>query len=430
MKRLFLILAILVAGGTAHAAEFQVAPADHPLRSDPVRIALVAAPPNALIEISAERISQDGADWIKSVARYRADAEGRVDLDDSPSLGGSYVGVDASGLFWSMTPSPRPNDAQAVPNRVRLRAQIVGGGRFAERTIDFETGSERLIETSAPFPGAFLLTPRGERRRPTLILLGGSEGGAIFARDIGPRLAAHGYAVLGLPYWNAPGLPQTFEDIPVDRLNQVHDWLARQPQVDPTHIGLVGVSKGAEFTVLAASLFPWVSAAVAYAPSDVVWEGFGGASPTGTHSSFDWQGKPLPFLAYEGLDAARARAVNGAPLDLVGTMVRARQDRSAVERARIHIENYRGRLPLIAGEDDQVCPCADMARAIARRRLAAGLATETRIYAGAGHYIAGDGFAAVYSGDETGGLRPRNALARRDGWAATLAFLDRWRATS
>ena len=38
-----------------------------------------------------------------SYAHYVADDNGDIDLSVSPSYGGKYVGVDAMGIFWSMT---------------------------------------------------------------------------------------------------------------------------------------------------------------------------------------------------------------------------------------------------------------------------------------------------------------------------------------
>ena len=66
-----------------------------------------------------------------------------------------------------------------------------------------------------------------------IILLGGSEGADFAARALAPRLAGHGYAVLGLPYhspvWlqrrDLAALPSAFASIPVDRLAAVHAWL-------------------------------------------------------------------------------------------------------------------------------------------------------------------------------------------------------------
>jgi dienelactone hydrolase len=294
------------------------------------------------------------------------------------------------------------------------------------------TASTVHIEPVAAFPGAiFAFTPG--IRRPTLIVLGGSEGGDEVAREFAPMFARLGYAVLGLPYYDPgydpahkiAGLPRAFVNVPVDRLQAVHDWLAKRPEVDPTRIGLWGVSKGAEFAMIASTRFDWVKAVVAVVPSDVVWEGWGDwtAKPA-TTASFAWDGKPLAFMPYEGMDAEMAKAARGEDMALrhVHDLGRAHHpERYAA--ARIPVETYRGRLLLIAGEMDQIWPSAEMARAIAERRTQAGLSTDLVVYPDAGHALAGDGTHVDSGAMKLGGTVDAIARDRRDAWARTRAFL-------
>ncbi len=154
---------------------------------------------------------------------------------------------------------------------------------------------------ATPFPGARLALLPGGGKRPAVIALGGSEGGSRMVSASAALLASHGFAVLALPYYSPPGfgvngptapevagLPTAFADIPVDRLDAARAWLAQQPEVDASRIALYGVSKGAEFALLAASRMAWPKAVVAIVPSDVVWEGWGleMLKAEGTRSSF------------------------------------------------------------------------------------------------------------------------------------------------
>ena len=129
-----------------------------------------------------------------------------------------------------------------------------------------------ISRPAEPFAGAVFAHLPGDVKRPALIVLGGSEGGALVTRDA-PIYASRGYAVLALPYYSPagwsptgptpaalPSLPPAFVDIPVERLQQARDWLAQQPQVDASRIGVLGTSKGAELALLAAAKMPWCPA--------------------------------------------------------------------------------------------------------------------------------------------------------------------------
>ena len=115
---------------------------------------------------------------------------------------------------------------------------------------------------------------------------------------------------------------------------------------------------------------------MAYAPSDLVWEGWGleTIEAEGTRSCFAFEGKPLPFMPYRGFSegllagpAAELRAINE----------NGRADHPEREAAaRIPVERYHGALMLIAGDRDRLWNSGRMARAIVATRLAAGLKTE------------------------------------------------------
>ena len=287
-------------------------------------------------------------------------------------------------------------------------------------------------ETVASFPGAVFVSMPGTRR-PTLIVLGGSEGGDETARRFAPMFAKLGYSVLGLPYYDPgydpahkiAGLPRAFVNIPVDRLQAARDWLAARPEVDPARIGLWGVSKGAEFALIAATRFDWVKAVVAVVPSDVVWEGWGDRTARpGTTASYAWKGQPFSFMPYEGMDAELAKAARGQDMALrrVHDLGRARHpDRYAA--ARIPVERYHGRLLLIAGDLDAIWPSSEMARAIAKGRAADGLPTELLVYPDAGHALGGDGNGLDPRVTKLGGTMEAIARDQRDAWERTRAFL-------
>lgn len=287
-------------------------------------------------------------------------------------------------------------------------------------------------EDVAGFPAARLYRPHDTRRRPIIIALGGSEGGAWFGRSIAPHLAGLGYAVLALPYYNAgwgepvtAGLPSAFADIPVDRLEAVRRWIRTRSDLDARGIALYGVSKGGEFAMLAATRLAWLRAVIGVVPSDVVWEGWGAGIAEGTRSSFAWKGRAFLFTPYKGMTAAFAAIGRGERVALTVPHLegrRANPDRAA--HARIPVERYAGPMLIAGGDKDMTWPSGEMVRSIAERRAIAGRVTVALGFPTAGHGLTGTGWAPLaYPGMEAEAAG--NAKAQQTVWAETVRFLAR-----
>ena len=64
--------------------------------------------PEQRITLRARTID-DSKIVFESFAHYKADENGDVLVSSQPSMGGSYIGVEPMGLFWSMKPVARPD---------------------------------------------------------------------------------------------------------------------------------------------------------------------------------------------------------------------------------------------------------------------------------------------------------------------------------
>lgn len=296
--------------------------------------------------------------------------------------------------------------------------------------------STAISETPIPgFPRARLYRIDGKAKRPVIVILPGAEGGDQAGRRFGPILAQLGFAAVSLPYYSPnwgqfgpppqyPDLPGSFIDIRIDQLADLRKTLTRMPGLDTNRFGLFGGSKGSEFALIAASQYRWITSVVAYAPSDLVWEGWGleMIDHEGTRSSFSLNGAALPFMPYKGFveglqagDKADLRAIheNGRALH---------PGREAA--ARIRVERFKGPLLLIAGDQDRLWNAGQMARNVANRRTAAGRKTELLVYPDAGHDLAG-GSVEPRVDPRGGGTAEANAAARGDAWPKVVAFLRR-----
>ncbi len=398
----------------------------------PAPIRLAGLDPGSVVTLTMVRDMPQYGGRFSASARFKARADGSIDTGrDAPissGAAGSYDGIAGTGLFWSARPDASanaPTDASA-----RIEAEL-GSARLS---LTIPALPQAVTSLAIPdFPGAVLARPAGTKGRlPLLIVLGGSEGGSFTARTYAPLLAAQGFAVLGLPYYSpgydpadtVAGLPTSFTEISADRLLAVKAWAERQDGIDATRIGLWGVSKGGEFALIAASRLPWLQAVVAVVPSDVVWEGWGRPGPA--TSSFSWDGKPLPFVPYLGVEQEFARVARGERMEMRRPHIAGRAaNPDRVPAARIRVEDYAGALLLIGGDDDRVWPSGPMAQAVADTRAAAGRSTALLRFADAGHALAGPGTDPVGIMQANGGTLAGIAQARSTAWAATIAFLQR-----
>ncbi|MEL6110719.1 MAG: acyl-CoA thioester hydrolase/BAAT C-terminal domain-containing protein, partial [Planctomycetota bacterium] len=278
-------------------------------------------------------------------------------------------------------------------------------------------------EIGEKFPGSFLLRDTSRETLPVVIALGGSEGGDSAARSIAPKLAARGFACIGLPYYSPawgnqrqqfPGLPRAFAEIPLETLEDIVAWIETQEDLDSDRIALYGVSKGAEMALAAASRIDRFVAIAAIVPSDVIWEGWGVAKTT---SSFSWRGKPLPFVPYLGMGNEFAKSGRGQAVRIrlphdAGRLANPER----VEAASIQVESIQCPVFVVGGDEDNTWDSGGMARNISERRLAAKLETEVIVSQEAGHQLSGTAYT---------NLSPANAEVRSKAFPALIKFLSR-----
>ena len=254
---------------------------------------------------------------------------------------------------------------------------------------------------------------RGTGRRPALLMLGGSEGGiGEGSKRTALALQAEGFSVLSLSYHRAPGQPPHLELIPLETFEAAISWLQLQAEVDSGRIGIIGVSKGAEAALLAATRDARIKAVVAAAPSSVAWQGSSFDRDGDFASSWSERGRPLAHLSYgrwkwwTQMSPILAESLKTLPRN---------------PGAAIPIERTVAPVLLVCGEADTLWPSCPMARQLADRARRHGRpATTLLAYPLAGHSAFG---LPRRPGEEAGSGSEANNRARIDGWPRVIAFL-------
>lgn len=228
-------------------------------------------------------------------------------------------------------------------------------------------------------PGVFgLLTiPDGPGPFPGVVALSGSGGG--IPSWWGGLLAPHGIAVLAAAYFGVGPLPSMCCEIPLETVSTAAEWLGRRPEVRPGRVGLVGGSKGAEMSLLAAAAFPdLIGPVAAISPQSVAWFGVDPALKDWTvlkRSSWTLEGRPVPFVPpVPGIGFDRTE--HG--LRSVRSYTAHLEQRDAVAAAAIRVERATGPLLLLSGGQDGACPSTAMARALVERMEEHGRGADVR----------------------------------------------------
>jgi len=431
---------------TASRAQIEIAPNPSFIDED-VTICVHGVAPGVRVTLRAE--VKDDADRIwEARGTYVADAAGSVNLARQKSLGGTYRGRDAMGLFWSMKLEAAAHGGRATfrkdssaADTVALTAEIAGQ-TIATCKLDrrwLAPGTQiRDAGEDANGEGVAgrLFIPPGREPHPVVIVLGGSGGG--YDLDKAAVLARHGFATLSLAYFGMPGLPPWLHRVPLEYFARALAWLDGQPEVDARRIGVLGVSRGAELALLLSSTFPEICAVAAYAPSAVAW-GSGGRDKATGEIIPCWTrgGEAVPFapLPLRGFMARSAVPVGllRRPVKFRNLFFMALRNRNAIKRAQIPVEQTHGPILLISGGDDHVWPASRMAEMICARLRARNFShsVEHLHYPKAGHELrypflpttarttrpAGFKFPISF-----GGTAEADAEAQRDAWRRALAF--------
>ncbi|GKV68648.1 acyl-CoA thioesterase [Sporosarcina sp. NCCP-2716] len=406
---------------------------DSPLLDTPVWLRAGNLTPGGVFTIHAAMYDNLGTKW-ESSAKYRADGNGEIDLAAAEPLAGSYSSADAAGLFWSMTPVPNAERRERTPLKALVTEfTLMNEGKvLASEPVSRQLvapGIERLPVREDDLIGTFFRHAAGDLR-PTIVVLGGSEGG--LRESTAALLASHGFNALALAYFGLEGLPEELVNVPIETVGRAIEWLRGQPDVQMGKLGVVGTSKGGELALLSASFFPAIKAVAAFVPSGVVYPGLG-RTPG---SSWQVNGEPLPF-AYGKVpdevtaDVQRAKRQN-TPISWRDTYKYWETGETSAE---IPVERIKGPVLLLSGGDDRLWPADWLSERVIDRlkRYHHPFDAVHNCYPDAGHSLGVPGMPTSQSAVSSygngmtlslGGTPAANAAAQYRAWHELVHFLQ------
>jgi dienelactone hydrolase len=362
------------------------------------------------------------------------------------SVGGTYVGIEPHGLWWSLDcQDPFEESDVLAPWHVVVTATAGEWESTASLTRAKVDSAVRRVPVRAGRLRGIAFLPGRAGPLPSVIVFsgsGGGLGGVGGVQSSAALFASHGFAALALAYFRYEDLPADLVEIPLEYFAEGIAWLKSQVTVLGDRVAVVGASRGGELALLLGSTYPdEIAAVVAKVPSGVIWGGIG-TEPIPDAPAWTLDGRPIAPLS--GDDAERddlplrdgaieltpsfeARLAAASPADLA--------------EATIPIERCGGPVLLLSAEDDAMWPSVALSEIIVERGVAAGATREIRHlrYGDAGHtFTTPAGFpiarAAVHPLSHQyyayGGSLAGNAHASADSWTEILQFLHNSLSTS
>lgn len=421
MHILFILFTFASTLLSAHSPKIELS-APTSLIDEPLFISISGLEPFASAQLRIEALDAHQRRW-SSHFDLNADGEGYISFEDPMQLF-CALHVETDQVFEYRIPKEGM--------RIELNL-LVGGQSFAKahcHRLAVAPGVQRIPVRANGIVGTLFLPPSDEKL-PCVITLTGSNGG--LSENRAQLLASHGFAAFALGYFAVEGLPAVLENIPLEYFERAFEWLRHHPKIDAKRIGLYGVSRGAELSLILGTVFPdSIQALVATVPSSVISGGMG----VQQKPAWIYRGEPVgPDLGLDPhlvLKEYKGRTASNL-VETSAFFLKAIEDEKIREASSIPVEKLKCPLLLISAGDDKMWPSGVFAKHIEERlaRKKSPISCTHLHYEGAGHkiglpYLPVSGAAyyhpAVQLWFSMGGTPEADEFASRDSWKKLLAF--------
>ncbi|WP_072805587.1 alpha/beta hydrolase [Rhodococcoides yunnanense] len=405
----------------------QVDPVSGPIDSPTVfRVHGVA--PGLPVHLDIATVDANGHHWV-SHQDYDIDATGRLKIADPDRPWWNMTFVDES-----VAPVTFAGSEAGLDYRVSVHA-LEGSSSTTVR----RSWGENVVREDLMGEGWHLrifVPDTGESLLPGVLLMPGTTG-AQPAVPTAALLASHGYVTAVLAYMDEPGLPDSFDKIPVEAIAAGMASFAAHERVDADRIVLYAASVGVSVALTTLVHTPEFSVrgVITVAPTHVVLQALSDGGPPPKTSSLTVGGEPLPYMPIRA-ERLIGQMIFGAVGRMFSTTPRSRalslrpayaaglRDTDAVEAATIPVEKIDAPLLAIAGVADASYPADRMARAlIARRRRDTD---RLLVLPNAGHFLRPPATPTTVDRNDSivsGGTPAGTAKGQRRAWTEILDFL-------
>ncbi|XP_047203450.1 peroxisomal succinyl-coenzyme A thioesterase-like isoform X4 [Girardinichthys multiradiatus] len=218
--------------------------------------------PSSLLTIHALHRCEDAHSW-HAFAHYTSDATGAVNVSEDCSMSGTYSGVEAMGLLWSLKPVPGSKPGLRMRKKNVQAPMVVTisvykghltedfGDRVPLASVEVErwymAPGVRRIPVTEDGLTATLFLPSGPGRFPGILDLWGGGGQLVEYRAA--LLASHGIATMALDYLTCKYTMETGKIVEKDYFETAYKFLQKHPKILGSRIAMLGLSLGTSVTL-------------------------------------------------------------------------------------------------------------------------------------------------------------------------------------
>ncbi|KAK2867428.1 hypothetical protein QQF64_023113 [Cirrhinus molitorella] len=408
----------------------------HPSSSlvdEKIEVEVKRLPADYRITLHALIHSEDGDDW-EAFGRYTSDSSGTVKVSRDKCLGGTFEGVEAMGLLWSMRPVPESKPGRRFQKKnVQTPIKVVFSvyeehlaKGFKHRTPLTSVTAERWylapevqrVEVTVGEIKGTLFIPPGSGPFPAVLDLWGGQGGRVEYRSA--LLASHGYVSLALEYVGLQNAAGKLQHVDNTYFETAFTFLQKHPNVRPDRVAVMGMSFGVPVTLGLAAYSEFVE------PRCVV-------CVSGSHI-MPVKGSLADVYAALQANIDKIRYDEKMRIIWRDLLLPVPDDPSK----KVKMGEIKCPVLLIAGEDDQNCPAPESAADMKKMMEEAGNShlLTVLLYPGTGHLIESPYSPHVRFSDFKlleaktkvvvlwGGETVPHSRAQEESWQKTLVFLE------
>ncbi|KAK5919960.1 hypothetical protein CgunFtcFv8_023808 [Champsocephalus gunnari] len=232
---------------------------------EPLQVKVAGLRSRQVVTLRAKATDEKGV-MFSSMATYKADGSGEVDLQRDPSLSGTYTGVQPMGLLWSMRPDTLhkmfKKTCSLNPQVVKFSVHEEEGGMLAEATNERLLVGDGVIRRPVKDGNirGVLFTPPGEGPFPAVLDLYTFGGGLSEKRA--SLLASRGFVVLTVALCGHDDMAKNIKEVHLDYFEEAIAFLKKQDKVGSKAVGVISISKSGDLALSIASNLPDVGVTV------------------------------------------------------------------------------------------------------------------------------------------------------------------------